>query len=77
MMKFSDFDGVVIEASENALSHQIDTIYSSWQLKAIKLGKFLNQLLKYIWDYIEAPNADSVIVRSRNEESFLLRMDAK
>ncbi len=50
-MQLADLDGVIIEASENALGHQFNIIYASWQLKTVKLREL-----------IQTPYSDSVVI---------------
>ena len=77
MMQLADFDRVVIEASEYARGHHSYAVYACGQLKAIKLGEFLNKSKAFNLFYIHAPYTYGAIVGGRNEKRLLLWMNAK
>jgi len=41
-METAYLDGIVVEASEDALGHQLDVVDTCWQLEAVKLREFLD-----------------------------------
>ena len=63
MVKLAYLNGIIIEASENALSHELNVIDTRWKFKAVQLCEL-----------IQAPYSYCIIIACTYKQCFLLWM---
>ena len=78
MMKLAYLNGILIEACEYALCHQLDVVDTCRQLETVQLCEFLQMGQKgQRQAYIQAPDPDRVVIGGTDKEGFLLGVHAE
>jgi hypothetical protein len=76
-MQLAYFNGILVEACEYALCHQLDVVDACRQLETVQLCEFLLSGHKGYKAYIQTPDPDRVVIGGTDKEGLLLGVHAE